>query len=680
MSNNNKTKYFATEDSNTLARKLLDKADAIKKSAISSQYLDKIYKSWQYYHGYFFKDDESHSVTYTGEQGELVQLPVNHYRNIADHIINMIMASRPSFQARSVNTDYKSLTQTYLANGLLEYYLKEKNLEDHLKRAVTYAVVLTEGYIKMEWDSTSGEIYDYEINEETGTQIPIYEGDIKYTNLSPLDVIRDSSKEDSSQHNWIMCRSYKNRFDLAAKYPEISDKILEAPTKSDLIKFKVSSLKEFETDDIEVWEFYHKKSDSLPDGRYCVFVSPEAILYDGPLPYPEIPLYRIAASDILGTPFGSTIMFELMPLQESLNSLYSVILTNQNAFGVQNILIPKGSDINLASLSGGLNIIEYNQAGAKPEPLNLVQTPAEIFNMIDRLEQAMETISGINSVTRGQPEASLRSASSLAMVQAQAIQFANGLQQSYIRLVENVGTGTIRLLQLFAKVPRVAAIVGKSQKANLEEFSGDDLASINRVAVEVANPLSRTTAGRLEIANQLIQMGLINNVEEYFTVLNTGKLETLVEGQQSELLLIRKENEKMMSGETVPALSLDKHQLHVMEHKALLNDPDLRADPNLVQIVLDHIREHVNLLRVTDPGELALTNQQPLPPNPAEQPIGPEGANIQEDETIPPELMDQVPVGTEAAQNIASPRMPSPPEPFQDLPVTAEEGLNKNIG
>ena len=53
----------------------------------------------------------------------------------------------------------------------------------------------------------------------------------------------------------------------------------------------------------------------------------------------------------------------------------------------------------------------------------------------------METLSGVNSVARGNPEASLQSGTALAMVQSQALQFMSGLQQSYIQLIEDVGTG-----------------------------------------------------------------------------------------------------------------------------------------------------------------------------------------------------------------------------------------------
>jgi hypothetical protein len=109
-------------------------------------------RSWQAYYGFFYEG--GHAITFGGETGELVNLPMNHYGNIASHILTMVTATRPSFQARSVNTDVKSQIQTNLANGLLEYYMRDKRLEQDLKRAVEFAIVMGSGYVKMEWNAT----------------------------------------------------------------------------------------------------------------------------------------------------------------------------------------------------------------------------------------------------------------------------------------------------------------------------------------------------------------------------------------------------------------------------------------------------------------------------------------------------------------------------------------------
>jgi len=214
----------------------------------------------------------------------------------------------------------------------------------------------------------------------------------------------------------------------------------------------------------------------------------------------------------------------------------------------------------------------------------------------------------------------------------------------------------------------------------MKEFSGEDLNNINRVVVEIANPLSKTTAGRLEIANQLLQMQLIKNVDQYFTVLNTGKLDPMIEGDQAELLNIRSENEEMISGGDVMAISTDQHRLHVQEHKSLLADPSLRRDPQLVQLVLEHIQEHINLLSGgADQRILQITGQEPLAPpappaleggQPPQQGQAPEGENPPTEQLAAP-----LPTGVEAAQEVAQPNMPTPAAPFENMPTNPANTL-----
>lgn len=679
----NKQEYFAAKDAEDTARIVLTKADRWFHSLDVNGYLDKLKEAWSAYHGAYYADVGSgHRITFSGEQGELTNLPVNHYRNICRHILTMVTANRPTMEARATNTDYKSLVQTKLANGLLDYYMREKRLEDYLYRAMEYAIVFGSGYIKMDWSSTTGEIYDY--NEETDT--PIYEGDIRFNNLSPFDVVFDSTKEDSSQHDWVLCRSFKNRFDLAAKYPEKSDEILKMQTKDQMQRYGFNGSFGDETDDIAVYEFYHKRTEAMPDGRYVLFVDSKVVLNDSPMPYRELPVYRVSPADILGTPYGYSDTFDILPIQDAINSMYSAILSNQNAFAVQNVLSPRGADVDIEQISSSLNFIEYNPIeGAKPEALNLLQTAPETYKFIEILERVIETISGVNSVSRGNPEASLQSGNALALVQSMSLQFMSGLQQSYVKMIEDVGTGVVNMLKDFAAVPRVAMIVGESNRSYMKEFSGDDLSNVNRVIVDVGNPLAKTTAGRVQMAEQLLQMGLIKTPEHYISVINTGKLETMTDGIDKQLMLTKSENEKMLGGETVMAVATEKHSMHIKEHSDVLADPDLKNDPQLVRRIQDHIQEHITLLQTTNPDLLALIGEQPLSP-PGGSPINPQNAPgaapVPENSMgqLDP-MMQQQATMQQAAQNPAimegtvMPSPAQPPAPFNNLPTNAADVL-----
>jgi hypothetical protein len=605
---NNLETYFAARDSEQAAAAALEKARTYYSQIKSNSYVTKLANMYKFYYGNFNKGtSENHTISFTGEEGELVSIPVNMFRNLARHIINIITANRPVLEAKAINTDYKSLSQTYLANGILDYYMREKNLESIIYDAVEMATVMGASYIDMEWNSTSGESHDFD--PETGEHS--YEGELEFTLYDPLSVVVDGTKENFYSQEWVLVRSFQNRYNLSAKYPELREKIMSLPTKNEIYSYKLQTFSNDETDDIAVFKLYHKRTEAMPEGRYMLFVSGDIVLLDVPLPYRTIPLFRLSPANIMGTPYGYSDLFDVYPIQEALNATYSTILTNQNAFGVQNLFVQRGSDLTHQALPGGLNIVEGN---SKPEALQLTATAPEIYKFAQMLEQMGETQSGINSVTRGNPEASLRSGNSLALVQSMSLQFQNTFQRNYVRFLEDIGSNLIEILKDFANTPKLIAIVGRNKRSFMKQFTGDMISDVKRVIVDVGNPLAKTIAGRVEIANNLANMKLIKSPEQYFAVMETGRVDTLYEADMQDIFLIKRENENMLEGKDVMADILDRHSLHILEHRSVISDPDLRDNPELTAKVRTHIQEHIDMLRTVNPDLLMLIKEQPLNP------------------------------------------------------------------
>lgn len=612
--------YWASLDREEIAPELFSRIDNNFKTYDTSVQHKVLRRSYRYYYGISSEYGQSfghHEIRPAGQQGEYSAITVNHFRNILQHLLVLTTSQRLALECRATNSDYESQSQCILGNGILDYYMKEKRLEDICVKACEYALVFGDSYGVALWDPTRGKEYAVDDGK------PVKTGDVRYQVFSPLDTIKDTSRE--GELDWIIFRDYENRWDLIAKHPEIKEDILSVETRDELThKYSLSGRSsDIPTEDVPVYHFFHRRTPSMPMGRYTILASDNVILYDGPLPYRGIPVAQMKVSDFIGSSHGYTPAFDLLALQEQLNHLYSVVVTNQLAFGVQNIIMPKGHGIAVSQLAGGLNLLEYDSKLGKPEPLNLVQTPAEIFNFIGSLKQDMEMIAGLNSVVRGEPEASLKSGAALALVASQAVQFNSGLQRSYNNFTEKMGSMTVKLLQDFAKVPMIAMIAGKFSRPYVKEFIGDDLKLIDRVIVETASPISRTTAGKVDMANQLLQTGMVKTPDEYISVINTGKIEPMIEGQQSELLLIRSENEAMRAGEPVPAVATDQHALHIQEHRSVLANPESRKNEMLVKLTLAHIQEHINQLRQTEPELLQLLGEQPLPPKQPEAAVQP---------------------------------------------------------
>ena len=604
-----------------------------------------------------------------GESNEYRTIKVNHFRNLLEHIQTLSITDRPAWEPQSTNSDSTSQKQTIIAKGVLDYMMREKRVERHLRDATRNALLFCEGFVSEWWEPTAGNV----IAQDNETGQTRHDGDLRYSSHEPVDVIRDPNLKHFSQRSWVVIRTYENKYDLAKKYPEYEDEIVGSTLGISNVNHYMAGQfmdRSLTTDLISVLNFYHVKSPACPEGRQMVLLPDGTVLTDSIMLYQHLPLHRIVANDQVGTPMGMSVSLDLLPLQEMIDAHYTTILSINENYSIPKILLPIGSNIMADSLSSGFQAISYNPTGGKPEIMEMPTAPDGLFKAMLQLQHDMETISGVNSVSRGNPEASLKSGSALALVQSMAIQFHAPLQQSYIQLLEDVGTATIQIMQDYADAPRIIKIAGKRNKGIIQQsFTNKDISGISRVQVQVGNPLAKTVSGRLSIAQDLLQNKIITTAAEYLMVLETGQLEPLTQGATAELLNLATENELLLEGEFMPVLFTDNHVLHISEHSAIASDPQTRSNPRLFGVIADHIQQHITMLSDPDYQNYRMLTQQPtLPPQGGQAPIpqqgNPPGATSMNAAGGPQKVLAaNTPMGSQQVQQkAASVNMPSAPK------------------
>ena len=570
-----------------------------------------------------------------GSQGEQTGITINNFRNFITHKLVMTCQQRLSYEPQAVDGTHESLEQVRLAKGLLNLYTDRSDidLDGILRSATEYCLLFAEAFVACLWDQTKGKTVA--LDTDTGSLVP--EGDISLKVYDPLSIIRDVYRSDSCSDQWIILKEEANKVDLAVEYPQYETDImagsLDAVYKDRQIYPAYSPL----SDIIWVWTFFHERTSAVPNGRMMKFISDRIILDDGPLPehYTVIPVHRMAANSLIGSPWGYSNSWDSLPVCNAVSRLYSTVLTNNITFGLQHILIAKDSGFTEAQLGTGLTALEYDAskgAAYKPEALNLTASAAESYKLIDLLNQTAGTLMGINEVTRGNPDLILKGAQSgaaLALMSTQSIQFNSDLAKAYQNLAERVGTAIIKILAKKSVVPRQGKVMGMSGKMYSKQFKGDDLSKIDKVSVKTGNPLSQTASGRLQIAEGLLAGGFLKNRQDYLQVVETGNLDPMLESYDSEIALIKDENDKMGNGQIPDAIVTDDHITHILEHKVILASVEARQNPQLVIAVTKHIQSHLDFLAGNaqhgpmNPIIASLLNQPSLPPGTPSQEVLP---------------------------------------------------------
>lgn len=683
--------YFATKPINELLPILVDKIEKYHRYKDRIGDTKKWRRGYDLYYGYHVEDGDNGEFSAVGEDSELTAYGINHYRNLVKHVLALTCSEKPSFDFRAKNTDLESLQQAKLADNIIDSYLNEKRMSRHMKQAAERSLVFKEGFTYEQWDNSLGrEIMPQPVLNEDGTpkldddgtplQKIMYEGDPSMVSKSPWDVIRDIHLRDWAKAKWVIVREWENIYDLAARHPEKADKILKYKGNKDNIEIKISSITrdllfdDNDSDLIATYHFYHLPCAACPPGRFTKFIASDFHCYDGAYQYANkagnhrLPVQRITPGEMFDTTDGYSEFIDVMVLQQVCNVLYSIMFTNQQAFGVQGIWQPGNSTLSVENIGNGLVLLKGGATDSKPEPIQLTATPAEIFKNAELVERAMEKLSGVNSVVRGDPEHNLKSGAALGRLQAMAIQFSSNFQQSWAELQEDGGTFLLHLLQNFANTKRITALAGKANKGAMKAWTGKDIEMIDRLVCDLGNPMSRTFAGRLEMADKFLDKGLIKDPSQYLQLVKTGNIDPMLEAPLSKLELIRKENEMLMDGMAVKALVGDSHIQHSQEHRVILDDPMIRtaADAGdqlamkIVQNTLAHIAEHEQLQYTQNPFWFVVSGEQPPPPPPMPPP-GPGGPLPPEAGPGPQGPMPPPPAGPPQQPPEAPPIPPLPP-------------------
>lgn len=668
--------YFAAKPAEELASllddKLTDWRSGLSKSGVQALWEGSFNR---YYNRAFraaFKSQGS-QISRLGAKGELAGVPVNHFRNLLAHSLVLATNQKISYDVRAKNSDTESLAAAELGNIILDDYMHAKRAYEYLYRAAESAKVLGKGHVTVDWDPSAGKPYSKQnvVDEKTGQPMldgsgqpvtkTIFDGDISFRTYYPWQVITDENEPDRRNWDWYAVVELKNKYTLAARYPKKREELLALPpvTESDKLKWfgmGQSHSKDISESLIEVVRFIHRKSEALPNGRILISAGPALPLYDGPTPYEDkLNLFTITPSEVMGSSEGYTTAFDLLPLQEAYDVLFSTIFSNQQALGLNLVWIPEGANLS-KDVMRGLAVIKGPQ-GAEPKAISLVNTAEEIFKSLEVIERLMETIEGINSVARGNPDSSLDSGVALGLVQSMAVQFASGFQTQWAMIHEDVSSFSLWCLQRNVKTPRQLTLAGKAHQADMRKWTGESLQAVDRVCVDLGNPMSRTLAGRIAMADKYMDKGMVSSPQEYIEALQTGNVEPLIEGKKKQIDRIRMENDGLRQGKPQIVLETDTHLLDMQEHTIVVNDPELRQRAaagdqmamSIVQAAGAHIQEHLQKYLMQHPVLAAVAGEPPAPQPPMGPPPGapmpPEGGAPQgpPPEQGPPQGPPQMP-------------------------------------
>lgn len=622
--------YWAKRDAESLISTLEDKTEKYFRAAQRRGLQQMWAIAWAQYYGTDPArpgDLATQSLSRTGPEGEFTRFRINEVRSFIKQANVIAQGERPAFQCMVLNSDHDALASVQIADSIVAYLYKKALGEEKERKMLECEGVYGAGYGHLRWDFEGGDdvevmepVYDQMgnpvmLNTGQPAEMPgVKKSGVPFVDVcAPWDVILDPN---SSDIKWAIVRERASKWEVAATYPELEAKILQSAA---LDQWTIERLFGYGyndecEDECIVQHFYHPICRAMPDGRY-VGICGDVILWDTACPVPEgIPLVELCGGKFLGSTFGYADSWDLISIQEMIDQLCSDTASNLSTFGRQTLIYDKGSEIDFDMISMGLRALAKTPGSEAPVALNYAGMPESVKWFMEYLHQRHESISGLNSVARGNPASNIKSGQMAALFHSIAIEFQSARQAALDGARARMANLMLDMVRSFADAPFLVEVAGVSERPYLAEFSRDHVQGVRKVSVETANPMMRSQAGRFEMFNAIKDLPAENR-DAAIRGITTGDWSGMIESSRSTDLRIVWENEQLTNGQPAYVGAGDHPFKHIQEHWSLLEKltsvPD--ADGTLVEAVTKHIMDHLMAWQSIDP-RLATVLNIPLPP------------------------------------------------------------------
>lgn len=619
--------YWATLPPEQLATQVMAKWRDWRRYFWESGIGVKADKGRRYYYGLNDMGDSSSRLQIGGSQAQYVRGVLNKIRPPVRRMLAMIAAQAPTMQPVAANSDASAREQAISAKGILEHVHREHDTEELDLEVLEMAMCMGEGGRIILWDGTAGDAQA--IDPESGTPA-VVAGDFFNETLTPFDMAKDTTWRSRRRLPWIITRTWENRWEWAARFPEDEQKqdmILAARNLEqefgEPYDYQFANINRLtDGDGIAIYRFFHVDGLATPGGRAFTCLNNGTWLEDGSNPYGggrELPVKTCVAGAVVATSMGYTDVFDALGLSDALNAMFTTTTTHTTRWGIPPLADIQGSGLQHSTLGNGVSVLTVKSREHLPEPVAVPAISPDVYKQIDGVKEDIIEAVGMNQTAMGEPPFSGMAAQAMMLLDQKAREFSDGLTRSFRAYKQACASHELKILKDFANDERIAVIQGKAKQWMLKAFSSKDLAHVSNVAMEPAPAGSGTLAYKWAMVDLLVQKGVQMAPKEILNLLRTGEWESPFESEEANTLRIKAENEGLQEGKAPPVLMPRTHWIDIPEHLALLSSPDVVEKPEVVEAVLSTVAQKLALWR-SMPADLLQLLDGPLPPPPL--PVG----------------------------------------------------------
>lgn len=342
-------------------------------------------------------------------------------------IHSQLSTNPPMVLPKPTSNDVNDQRKSKIADKLIHYGLRQYNVQDTTDLVTWSTLIYGTSFAKTFWNSESGEVLEFD--EESG-EITM-EGDWEYTAVSPWAIYADPGAATFSGDKpvkWLFEEWWMDYEEACYRFPDKVRLLEQKKIEDRYAAYKSadvhrSNLEPAQHNVVRVLQYWEA---GLPwngfQGRFCWCITNEVGLdlellteiipnpnafkpsLDSNLPAKgSLPYLCFTELDVPGTFYGKSMTSYAYKHQDVRNMLQTATLDILKAHGVARLVVYGGSEVDMtdAISNSPIDIVRVD-GQQKPDFINPVPIPPGMPTFIQAMNDAEDTIFGINESMLGQ--------------------------------------------------------------------------------------------------------------------------------------------------------------------------------------------------------------------------------------------------------------------------------------
>lgn len=534
----------------------------------------------------------------------LQKLVIPHLHDLTETRVSQMTKIKPSVEVLPKNNEWEDRSSAKVVDFVLKHLWYVNNIDYLVQLQHRHARIFGESYIFVDWNPNKGDLHplyveaknlkikEVEVDgEKVSLKKPIKVGDIEYNLELPWRVfLQNKQKFEDVQYAFRV--KIVPTSELQEKYKEKADKI---KVTDDLNIFDINNFTEKLVEDhTVVYEFYHLRTEHLPDGRLVKFTN-ECILEDGEYPYQfeHFPFVRLTDLDIPGKLRGLSKYEMLAPVVNMFDNINSLIAKNIYMMAHAKWMMPRGA-AKIEQLGNDNTVIQYT-GSRPPEMVQVAPNPPEVYRFRETLLQDIQVLYGNHGISRGEIPRGITASS--------ALQFLNELENA--RASTEIAKHGFMLIDL-AKITKAIAgekyktddgrlvrIVGQNNQFLIRHFDMAHLHKDYDIRFDLSTGIPESKAGKYSRVLDAMQRNPnLFDAERWEELLELGNTEKMVDLATAAIRCADSENEDIAAGRPVaPVEEWEDHIQHLRSHYRFIQSRQFKEEmpADRRKIMKDHI-------------------------------------------------------------------------------------------